>query len=185
MLCMTLCLLFSAVYSEEPAGLPQSLYEIPLKTINGQSVSMSAFRGRVLLVVNVASGDKNASQMEQLEELYQKFVEQGFLILAFPSNNFLNGEPGTNEEIRAKYQEKYHFTFPLFEKVQVTGPNKSPLYVYLTNNRTDPTFGWEIEWNFTKFLIDRHGHVVNRFSTTTSPTDQRVIDAVQKALAAQ
>lgn len=160
-----------------------SIYDITAKTLEGQSFPLSAFRGRVLLIVNTASKDHNSDQMNMLEELYQKYNERGFAVLAFPSNDFLNEEPGTNAQVRAAYLEKFQVTFPVLETVHVMGPEKSPIYAYLTSSKTDPNFGWEIEWSFTKFLLDRNGNVINRFSTTMLPTDPRVEQAIQKALA--
>lgn len=162
---------------------PQELYDINVKSVDGQSIPLSGFRGRVLLIVNTAGQDRNAIQMSGLEELYQKYREVGFAVLAFPSNDFMNEESGSSRDIRASYQQKFGVTFPILEKVHVTGPDKSPLYAFLTNTRTNPTYGWEVDWSFTKFLIDRSGNVINRFSTTTEPTDPKVIEAIEKAVA--
>lgn len=178
---LILCFISSCANADETPS--QGLYDINVKSIDGQSIPLSGFRGRVLLIVNTAGKDRNSIQMSGLEELYQKYRESGFIILAFPSDDFMNEESGSSREVRAIYQEKYGVTFPILEKVNVTGPDKSPLYAFLTSTRTNPTFGWEVDWSFTKFLVDRRGNVVNRFSTTTQPTDPKVIDAIDKAMA--
>lgn len=161
---------------------PQSFYDITAKTLEGQTVPMSAFHGRAVLIVNSSASDKNAVQMNMLEELYQKYSEKGLVILAFPCNDFSHDDLGTNKDVRALYQEQFHVTFPVLEPVHVTGANKSPLYRFLTSTKTDPNFGWEVDWNFTKFLVDRSGTVVARFSTTTLPNDPKVTEAIDKAL---
>lgn len=163
--------------------LPQSIYDIEVRSLQGQAIPFSAFRGRVMLIVNTASQDKNSPQMVKLEELYKKFSNDGLVVLGAPSNDFLNEEPGTNQEVQAAYQAKFHITFPLLEKTNVKGPNISPLWAFLTNNQTDPNYGWEVDWSFTKFLVDRNGNVVGRFSTTVDPMDPKVVAAVEKALA--
>ncbi len=175
-LCLAIHTLFAAT---QP---PQSIYDVDSRSLTGQSFPFSALRGRVLLIVNTASTDKNAPQMAKLEDLYQKFANDGLVVLAIPSNDFLNDEPGTNQDILAAYQQKFQVTFPILEKANVKGPDISPLYAFLTSNRTDPNFGWEVDWNFTKFLVDKNGNVINRFSTITDPMDQKIITAIEKAL---
>ncbi|MCE5293034.1 MAG: redoxin domain-containing protein [Chlamydiales bacterium] len=176
-------MLLSLLLLASSLSADSSIYDITAKTLEGQSFPLSAFRGRVLMIVNTASNDRNSDQMNMLEELYQKYNERGFEILAFPSNDFFTEESGTNAEVRAAYLEKFLVTFPILAPVHVSGPNKSPIYTFLTSSKTDPNFGWEVDWSFTKFLVDRSGNVVNRFSTTTLPTDPRVVEAIQKALA--
>ncbi len=167
------------------ADLPntESLYDISIENLEGRTIPMSAFKGRVLLIVNTASKDRNATQMAMLEQLYKKYSQDGFIVLAFPSNDFFNEEPGDSKSVRAAYQEKFEVTFPVLDKVHVKGPQIAPIYAFLTSTRTDPNFGWEVNWNFTKFLIDRAGNVINRFNTATEPTDPKVIAAIERALA--
>ncbi len=181
--CLYLTFLTSSLYSEQTP--PQSIYDISVKSVEGQTIPLSAFRGRVLLIVNTASLDRNATQMEQLEELYQKYQEPGFIVLAFPCTDFNNEESGSSSDVRAAYQKKFHVTFPVLEAVHVTGSNKSSLYKYLTDYKTDPNFSWEVDWSFTKFLIARDGKILNRFSTNTLPNDPKVVQAIEKALAQQ
>lgn len=179
---VTMCLAAAQIaYADEP--LPQSIYEITVTSLTGQAIPLSAFRGRAIFIVNTASQDRNSTQISKLEDLYQKFSENGLVVLAFPSNDFMNEEPGPNADVLAAYQSKFHLTFPVIEKTHVTGSNISPLFAFLTNSKTDPSFGWEIDWNFTKFLVDRSGNIVARFNTTTDPMDPKVIQAVEKALA--
>lgn len=177
----SICLLL-VLFATNLHALPQSFYDITAKNLEGQTVPMSAFRGRVVLIVNTSIKDSNATQMNMLEELYQKYSETGLVIVAFPSNDFSHDVLGTNQEVRAAYQEQFDVTFPVLEPVHVIGPNISPLYAFLTNSRTNPNFGWEVEWNFTKFLIDQNGTVINRFGTTTLPNDPKFVDAIVKAL---
>lgn len=177
-------LCIGSLHADVPEPLPTSLYEINVLSLVGQPISMASFRGRVLLIVNVASQDMaNSEQIIQLQELHDKYQEQGFLVLAFPSNDFINSEPLNGLELRASYAEKYHISYPLFGKVKVTGTNRAPLYQFLTSSKTNPQSGWEVDWNFTKFLIDRNGKVIQRFNTKTLPLDPRLQEAIQKALA--
>lgn len=164
-------------------ALPSSIYDIHIKTIDGQDVPLSLFRGRVLLIVNVASQCGYSSQLENLENLNKKYQEQGLSILAFPSNDFMNQEPGTNQEIREAYYEKYQISFSLFEKIQITGKDRHPLYMFLTSTKTNPRFGGDIHWNFTKFLINKKGEIIGRFNTITNPENPKMVEAIEKVLA--
>jgi len=175
-------LFLGKLQAEEPEPLPKSIYEVEVKSIQGQSIPLAAYRGRVLLIVNVASQDANSVQIEQLQELYEKYLEQGLVVLAFPSNDFLNSETQSGLELRAIYADKFQISYPLFDKVKVTGAYRAPLYVFLTSSKTNPHFCWEVEWNFTKFLVDRNGNVIARFNTKTTPLDPHVQEAIQKAL---
>lgn len=158
-----------------------SIYDITVQSPDGQ-VPLSAFKGRVMLIVNTASKDRNATQMASLETLYQKYSENGFVVLAFPSDDFMNEEPAQDKDIRQIYHDKFNITFPVFNKVRVTGAEISPLYAFLTNPTTDPNYGWEIDWSFTKFLVDRNGKVVNRFGTTVDPASPKVVEAIERLL---
>jgi glutathione peroxidase len=177
-----------------------SLFEIPLKTIQGEATTLAPFRGHVLLVVNVASQCGLTPQYEGLETLYNTYKHCGFDILAFPANDFGGQEPGTSQEIQKFCTVSYNVTFPLFEKIVATGPEKHPLYAALTEAQpearvADPEFknklrGYglkvheapELTWNFEKFLINRKGEVVARFAPDTLPTDEVVVKAIEAAL---
>ena len=166
----------------EKPELPKSFYSIEAKAIDGTSVKMEQYKGKVLLIVNTASKCGFTGQYAGLESLYKKYAEKGFLILGFPSNDFLKQEPGTNEEIAQFCTANYGVTFPMFEKIVVKGDGQHPLYVFLTDKQTDPKFGGEITWNFNKFLIDRNGTIINRFGSRTAPEDKELIEAVEQAL---
>jgi len=161
------------------AGLfgASSVYEFTMNSIDGQPLPLSSFKGKVLLIVNVASFCGFTPQYEQLEAVYEKYKDQGFVIAGFPANNFGAQEPGTNEEIKAFCSRKYNVKFPIYSKISVKGPDKAPLYQYLTD-----TSGGEIKWNFTKFLIDRNGKIIARFESPVKPDSPEVIAAIEKAL---
>ena len=163
-------------------GIPSSFYEIKAKTIVGHEIEFSAFQGKVVLIVNVASKCGLTDQYKNLESIYEKYQDQGFFVLGFPSNDFMNQEPGTDEEIALFCRQKYNVTFPMFSKIDVIGPHKHALYRFLTSSKSNHDFSGEISWNFNKFLIDRHGTIVARFGSMTSPDDPRVIEAIEQAL---
>jgi glutathione peroxidase len=161
------------------AGLfgASNVYAFTLNSIDGQPLPLSNFKGKVLLIVNVASFCGFTPQYEQLEAVYEKYQDQGFVIAGFPANNFGAQEPGTNEEIKTFCSRKYNVKFPIYSKISVKGPDKAPLYQYLTE-----TSGGEIKWNFTKFLIDRNGKIIARFESAVKPDSPEVIAAIEKAL---
>jgi glutathione peroxidase len=132
------------------------------------------------LIVNVASECGNTPQYAGLEEIYKEFQPKGFEILAFPCNDFGGQEPGTNEEIKTFCTTNYGVTFPLFDKVKILGPDKSPLYAVLTDNSV--TYKGDVKWNFEKFLIDRNGNIVARFGNKVQPTSDEVISAIKAQL---
>ena len=144
------------------------LYDISVKNQSGEDVSLSEYKGKVLLIVNTATGCGFTPQYEGLEKMYKEMHEQGFEILDFPCNQFGNQAPGTDEEIHSFCQLKYDTTFPQFKKIDVNGENESPLYTYLKKEQGG-MLGSKIKWNFTKFLVDREGNVVDRFAPTDTP----------------
>ncbi len=156
-----------------------TLYGIDVTTIEGQPTSLEAYRGKVLLIVNVASKCGFTKQYAPLQELYEKYREQGFEILGFPANNFMGQEPGSDEDIQSFCTLNYGVTFPMFSKLSVKGDDQHPLYQLLTN---DKEFGGKITWNFNKFLIGRDGQLINRFGSRESPDSSDVIEAVEAAL---
>ena len=135
-----------------------------------------------MLIVNVASHCGYTTQYAGLQKLYDKYMEKGFVILAFPANNFRNQEPGTNEQIKAFVTKRFHVTFPMMAKISVKGEDQHPLYRFLTGKETGGEFAGDIEWNFTKLLIGRSGKVVDRFPSKVKPEDPKVIAAIEKAL---
>jgi glutathione peroxidase len=158
------------------------VYDFTLNDIDGKPVSLSQFRGKVLLLVNTASFCGNTPQYTDLEKMYEQYREQGFEILAFPANNFGQQEPGTNEEIKTFCYTKYSLSFPLFSKISVKGNDKHPLYRYLTEQGPIPG---EMEWNFQKYLVDRSGKVVARYHPRTKPLAPEIAQDVERVLAAR
>ena len=159
-----------------------SLYDFTLNDIDGKSVSLSLYRGKVLMLVNVASKCGFTPQYEDLEKLYQTYKDRGFVILGFPANNFLGQEPGADFEIKSFCTLKYGVTFPIFAKISVKGKDKHPLYRFLTDKQTNPDFSGEIKWNFSKFIIGRDGKIIERFAPITSPESKDVVKTIEAAL---
>ena len=144
------------------------LYDFMVKDIYGKDVSLETYKGKVLLIVNTATGCGFTPQYEGLEKMYKDLHEQGFEILDFPCNQFANQAPGTEEEIVSFCKLKYDVTFPQFKKIEVNGANEAPLYTWLKQQKGG-IMGSNIKWNFTKFLVDREGRVVERFAPTVTP----------------
>jgi glutathione peroxidase len=171
--------------NDEPAPAEAgaaSVYDFTLKNIDGKETSLGQYKGKVLLLVNVASKCGLTPQYEGLQSLYTKYKDRGLVILGFPANNFMGQEPGTDEEIKSFCTLKYNVTFPMFSKISVKGSDIHPLYKFLTDKGTNPDFGGDIKWNFNKFLVDRNGEIIARFEPQVKPDDDRVIQAVEKAL---
>ena len=164
------------------AATASSVYDYTLKSIDGQPTPLSSFRGKVVLLVNVASRCGYTPQYTGLESLYEKHKDEGFVIVGVPANNFMSQEPGTNQEIKTFCKSKYDVKFPMMAKVSVTGSDQAPLYQYLTSKEQNPKTGGDIKWNFTKFLIDRNGQVIARFEPAVTPADPALTSAVQAAL---
>ena len=146
-----------------------SIYDFSVVDINGQEVSMSKYRDKVLLIVNVASECGFTPQYEGLEKLYQDYKEQGFMVLGFPSNQFGKQEPKSNKEIYFFCQGTYDVHFDMFAKIDVNGENAIPLYKYLKQQQSGVLWTEAIKWNFTKFLVDREGRVIKRYASSTKP----------------
>ncbi len=158
------------------ASAASSVYDFTEKSIDGTPTPLAGYKGKVALVVNVASQCGFTPQYAGLESLYKKYKDQGFVILGFPANNFGAQEPGTNEEIKTFCSRKYAVDFPMFSKISVLGEDKAPLYKFLTGS------GPEVKWNFTKFLVDKSGQVVARFDSSVTPESPEVASAVENAL---
>ena len=161
----------------------RSIYDFMMSDIDNNPVTFEKFRNKVLLIVNVASKCGFTPQYKGLQELYQEFKDDGFSILGFPANNFLSQEPGTNGEIKQFCSIKYNVSFPVFSKISVKGNDISPLYTFLTEKDTNPGFSGSIKWNFTKFLVDRTGNIVDRFSPMTRPDSKKVKKRIGQLLA--
>ena len=171
----------SAVVQAKSTDIHSPL-DFSLDNINGELVNLSEFKGNVVMMVNVASKCGNTPQYESLQAMFEKYKDQGFVILGFPANNFKGQEPGTNEEIKQFCSLNYGVTFPLFSKISVKGEDQHPLYKFLTGEETNPGFSGDIKWNFGKFLISKQGKVINRFTPKTKPNDAKVIEAIESAL---
>ena len=179
-----------------------SVYDIPVKNIQGNPASLADFKGKVLLVVNVASKCGLTPQYEGLEKLYKQYSDKGLVIAGFPANDFKSQEPGTNDEIQSFCSLTYGVDFPLFDKIAVVGPSKHPLYAALIAAQPHATsvsdISWreklkgygiepnpepELLWNFEKFLISRNGEVVKRFAPDTTPDAPALVAAIEAELA--
>lgn len=146
-----------------------SIYDFDVQTISGESISMRTFQNKVLLIVNVASKCGFTSQYEGLENLYEKYKDKGLVILGFPCNQFMHQEPLNEDEIKSFCSINYGVTFPLFAKIDVNGENAHPLYQFLKEAQKGLLGSEAIKWNFTKFLVDKSGVIVNRFAPATKP----------------
>jgi glutathione peroxidase len=154
-------------------------FSLPFKTIDGHNASLADFKGKVLLIVNVASKCGHTPQYEGLEKLYEKYQKQGLVVIGFPANNFGGQEPGTNEEIKTFCTTRFHVTFPMMAKVSVKGDDIHPLFGWLTEKSPLPG---EIKWNFSKFLLDKNGQLVARYPSAVEPLDTQVTDKITAAL---
>lgn len=158
----------------------ESVYEFSVKDINGKDVNLSEYKGKVLLIVNVASKCGYTRQYSGLQKIYDKYKDKGFEILAFPCNDFGGQEPGTNEEIVEFCSTNFNVTFPLFDKIKVLGEDKNPLYKMLTNNSNVEK--GDINWNFEKFLISKEGEVIARYKSSVEPESNAVTKAIEQEL---
>jgi glutathione peroxidase len=160
----------------------KSVYDFTLNSIDGPAAPLDAYKGKVLMVVNVASRCGYTPQYSALESVYEKYKDRGLVIVGVPANNFGAQEPGTNEEIKTFCTRKYNVQFPMMSKVSVKGTDITPLYQYLTDPSLNPKTGGEIKWNFTKFLFDRQGNVLARFEPEVTPDSPQIVAAIEKAL---
>ncbi len=165
------------------AAEPKSPLDFKMKSITGEDVDLSQYKGKVVMIVNVASYCGNTKQYKPLEEMYVKYKDKGFVVLGFPANEFGAQEPDSNETILKFCKDKYSVDFPMFAKIVVKGEGIAPLYDFLTGAKTDPDNAGPINWNFEKFLIGRDGKVAKRFAPKTSPESKDVVDAVEAELA--
>ena len=159
----------------------KSVHDFTLNSIDGQATSLASYKGKVVLLVNVASRCGYTPQYSALQAVYEKYKDRGLVIVGIPANNFGAQEPGTNEEIKTFCKTKYSVSFPMMAKVSVKGEDITPLYQFLTDKKA-PT-GGEIKWNFTKFLVGPDGKVIGRFEPQVTPDSPEVTTAIEKALA--
>jgi glutathione peroxidase len=160
------------------------IHEIPVKTLDGQDSSLGSLAGKALLVVNVASKCGLTPQYSGLERLQERFGGQGFSVVGFPCNQFAGQEPGSAEEIQTFCSTTYGVTFPLFEKIDVNGEGRHPLYAELTKTADAEGETGDVQWNFEKFLVGADGEVLARFRPRTEPEDEQVVKAIEAALPA-
>ena len=158
-----------------------TFYDLEANKLNGEKASMNEYKGQAVIVVNTASKCGLTPQYEGLEKLYQKYKDQGLVILGFPCNQFANQEKGTSDEIQEFCQLNYGVSFPMYEKIDVNGKNAHPVFKYLKSQLSGGLFGSRIKWNFTKFLIDKNGTPIKRFAPTTVP--EKMEEDIKKVLA--
>jgi glutathione peroxidase len=164
------------------ALLAATVWDYNLPSIDGKPTPLATYKGKVALIVNVASQCGFTPQYAGLEALYEKYKDQGLIVLGFPANNFGGQEPGTNDEIKQFCTRNYKVTFPMFAKVSVAGDDKTPLYQYLTSKEANEKTAGEIRWNFTKFVVGRDGKVIARFEPDVAPEDPELVTAIEAAL---
>jgi len=159
-----------------------NIYDIKVQKTDGSEIKLDTYKGKVLMIVNTASKCGFTKQYDDLQALYDKYGKDGFVVLGFPANNFMNQEPGTDEDIQNFCRLNFGVNFPLFAKISVRGRGLHPLYKYLTDKSSNPKFSGKISWNFNKFLIGKNGEILARYSSATNPQDKDVIAAIEKAL---
>jgi len=174
---------FAMLFPAISQGDESAIYSTPLKDIDGKDATLKPYKGKVLLIVNVASLCGNTPQYKGLEALFQKYKDQGLVVLGFPCNDFGEQEPGNNSEIKEFCTKNYAVTFPMFDKLHVKGPERHPLYAQLSGAKSP--FPGDVQWNFGKFLIGRDGKIVARFEPEAEPESPEVTSAITTALKAK
>jgi glutathione peroxidase len=164
-------------------GMSKTIYDLTASTIDGAARSLADYRGRPMLIVNVASECGLTPQYAGLEQLHEQYAARGLAILGFPANEFGAQEPGTNDQIKSFCTTRFGVKFDMFAKVKVKGAGLHPIFEFLTSPETDPAFSGDIKWNFNKFLVGKDGAVLARFEPTVEPTSPEVTQAIEKALA--
>ena len=160
----------------------QTIYQFTMNDIDGNPVNLGDYKGKVVVIVNVASKCGYTPQYTELEKFYKEYKVKGVVLLGFPANNFLSQEPGTDKDIKEFCDKNYGVTFPLFSKISVKGKDKAPLYNFLTSKEENGVLESSVKWNFQKYLIDREGHVVTFFDPGTNVTEEKFVEAVKKLL---
>jgi glutathione peroxidase len=178
---VALTVVFSSTQKAQ-AMAPTSLYDITVKDIHGKDVSLSSYKGKALLIVNVASECGYTPQYEGLQKLHEKYKDKGLVVLGFPANNFGSQEPGTDAEILKFCSSKYSVTFPMFSKVSAYGHDIHPLYAKLTADHGAGSPAGEVSWNFEKFLVDKKGNIVKRYKSRVKPDSAELMADIESAL---
>jgi glutathione peroxidase len=171
-------LMTNTVHAEHGSSSGESIYQGTTTSLRGEEVQMSSFKGKVALIVNTASKCGFTGQFEGLEELYNEYKDQGFIVLGFPSNDFGSQEPGSNDDIAEFCKLNYGVTFPMFEKAPVKGEGKQEIYKILTE-KSPKDFQGDPGWNFVKFIVDKDGFVRGRFSSMTKPNDKKIKELIE------
>ncbi|HRW21592.1 MAG TPA: glutathione peroxidase [Bacteroidales bacterium] len=174
----TLSIIFILITTVFLANAQSSFYELEAKTITGETVKFESFQGKKLLIVNTASKCGFTKQYEDMEKLYKQYGGDEFLIIGFPANNFMNQEPGTNEEIMQFCSLEFGVTFPMMAKISVKGDDIHPVYKWLTVKELNGVMDSEVKWNFQKYLIDETGNLVKTLGTRVNPMDEEIIDFI-------
>ena len=177
---LIIALTASSLFNSSSPSNSANVSDFTVKDINLNEVKLSDYKGKVLLIVNVASKCGFTSQYAGLQKIYEMYKDQGFEVLGFPCNDFGGQEPGTNEEIKNFCSLNYNVTFPMFDKVHVKGDEKAPLFDLLTDNSV--TGKSSIKWNFEKFIIDKEGNIVDRFRSTTKPDSKKITSLIEREL---
>ena len=175
----------SSAPAKAKEGTPVSPLDFKLKTIDGKEMDLAQYKGKVVMLVNVASKCGRPPQYAPLEAAYKKYADKGLVIVGIPANNFGGQEPGSEADIKAFCEKNYGVTFPMASKISVKGDDIHPLYKFLTSKDTAGDFAGDIDWNFAKFLVDRNGNVMARFASGTKPDDEKVVKAIEAALNAE
>lgn len=157
-----------------------SLYDFKVKDIDGKDFDMANLKGKKVLVVNVASKCGLTPQYEKLQQLYEKYKDQNFIVIGFPANNFNGQEPGTNEEIKTFCTLNYDVTFPMMSKIDVVGEDKAPIYKWLTEKSQNGKIDAEVQWNFQKFMIDENGHLVDFVPPREDPFSEKIVKWIEQ-----
>lgn len=174
----TLSIIFLAIITGFTAFSQSSFYELEAKSISGETIKFDTFKGKKLLFVNTASKCGFTKQYEDLEKLYKQYGGDDFLIIGFPANNFMNQEPGTNEEIMQFCSTEYGVTFPMMAKISVKGDDMHPVYKWLTSKELNGVMDSEVKWNFQKYLIDGEGNLIKTLGTKVNPLDEEIISFI-------
>lgn len=175
---LTLALLFSLIMVSMVQD-DKSLYDFKTTDINGKEFDFSSLKGKKVLIVNVASKCGLTPQYAKLQELYDKYKNQNFVIVGFPANNFMGQEPGTNEEIKTFCTLNYNVAFPMMAKIDVKGENKAPIYKWLTEKKENGRMNAEVEWNFQKFMIDENGHLIDFVPPREDPFCDKIVNWIE------
>lgn len=177
------CVAIAAQAAEKESKAVPAALNFKMKSLDGKPVDLSKYKGKVVMIVNVASQCGNTPQYAGLEELHEKYADKGLAILGFPANEFGAQEPGSDTEIAEFCEKNYGVKFDMFSKVVVKGEGQCPLYKFLTSKETDPKFAGDVSWNFEKFLIGRDGNVVARFAPKVKPESEEVVSVIEEQLA--